>query len=172
MSSPEPVVFRRLRWRLVLGMALIMVPVVLLIRGLAMVAAVAAGVSLDFSDVVETVLVALLTAAAAGLGAVIGAGSNPGWVRMSADGLEFAAARHRATLLPWAAVASSRLRFAGPFTQLVVTPADPAAVFFARTPGRTPRLRRGAFVIDVGMMTPGRAALLAELNRHRTAQIR
>jgi hypothetical protein len=171
VSRPEPVVFRVLRRRAVLTIALIMVPVVLLIRGLAMVGVVAAGVSVDLSDVAEAVLVALLTGAAAGAGALIGAGRNPGWVRMSADGLEFAPARHRATLVPWAAVASGRLRFPGPFAQLVVTPSDPRAVFFAQTPGRIPRLRRGAFVIDVGTMTPGPAALLAELNRHRDALI-
>ncbi|MEU8230714.1 hypothetical protein AB0C12_14055 [Actinoplanes sp. NPDC048967] len=167
MSVTEPVVFRVHRWRLGLGVALLVAPAVLLIRGLAMVAAVAVGASLDLGDYVEAGLVTLSTAAAGGLGAVIGAGSNPGWVRVSAAGVEFAPSRHRATFVPAAAIAWARLRFAGPFTQLVVTPTTPEAVACAPTDGRTPRLRRGSFVIDVGLMTPGPAVLLSELTRHR-----
>jgi hypothetical protein len=168
VSVPEPVIFRLLRWRLCLGVALLVAPAVLLIRGVAMVAAVTVGASLDFGDYVEAVLVALSTAGAGGLGAVIGAGSNPGWVRVSAAGLEFAASRHRATFVPAAAIASVRLRFAGPLTQLVVTPTTLEAVVCAPTAGRTPRLRRGSFVIDVGLMTPRPAVLLNELTRHRS----
>jgi hypothetical protein len=168
VSHPEPVVFRVSRWRVLVSITLILVLVILLIRGLAMVAAVAAGASLDFSDYAEAALVTLGTAAAGGGGAMIGVGQNPGWLRMSAEGLEFAPPRHRATFVPWAAVTSARLRFPGPFRQVVLTVADPAAVWYAQTPGRTARLRRGAFVMDVGWMTPGPAALLAELNRHRT----
>ena len=76
MSAPEPVVFRLPPWRLYLGVALLIAPAVLLIRGLAMVAAVAAGASLDVGDYVEAVLVSLVTAAAGGLGALIGAKSK------------------------------------------------------------------------------------------------
>ena len=124
------------------------------------------------SDVVEAVLIALLTGVAAGIGALLAAGRQLGRVSMSDDGLELAAPRHRAAFLPWAEVASARLRFAGPFTQLVVTPAGPEAVFVADGRGRIPRLRRGALLIEVGVLAPGPAALLAELDRRRTATTR
>lgn len=169
MSPAEPVVFRLRRWRLWLRTAMIVGPTILLIRGLAMVAVVAAGIPLDPSDYIEAVLVAVATAAAAGGGALIGAGPRPSWVRTSAAGLELAMSRHRAVFLPWAAVGSVQLRFAGPFTQLVVTPADLNALRLADEPGRMPWLRRGAFFVDVGTMTPGPAALRAEVNRRRSA---
>ena len=169
MSRPEPVVFRLRHWRLMLGIALITAPVVLLIYGLATLVAVAGGVRVDFSDLVNAVLLALAAAIGAAIGALILAGRNPGWVSVSADGLEFAAPRHRATFVPWSAVRSVRLRRAALFTRLVVTPTGPGAAVFAHTSGRTPPLRKGAFLIDVALMTPGRAALQAELDRHRTA---
>jgi hypothetical protein len=158
------------RWRLMLGIALITAPVVLLIYGLATLAVVVFGeVRVDFSDLVNTVMLSLAGATGAAVGALILAGRNPGWVSVSADGLEFAAPRHRAAFVPWTAVRSVRLRRAALFTQLVVTPTGPGAAFFAQTSGRIPPLRKGAFLIDVALMTPGRAALQAELDRHRTA---
>ncbi len=149
--------FRVSRPRLWWGVALLVAPVMVLLRAGFMVAGAPAWDSTDL-------LQAGLVAAAAGTGAVIGVG-RPGWVRVSAEGLEFAAPRHRGTFLPWAAVESARLRFTGPFTQLVVTPTRADAAFVAETSGRVARLRRGAFVVEVGSMTPGPAALLAEVNR-------
>jgi hypothetical protein len=172
VTGPEPVVFRTSRRRAVFGVASILLPVTVVIRGLFLVAAVATGISLDFSDYVEALVSVLAMTTAVGLGVLAGAGRNPGRVTMTAAGLEFVSPRHRATFLPWAGIAAARRRFAGPFTQLLVTPAGPEAFFHAQTPGRIPRLRGGAFVIDVGAMTPGPAALLAELNRHRAVPAR
>lgn len=171
MNQSRPVVFRESPGRWLLSFALIMVLTLLLIRGLFLVAAVAAGASLTFGDFVEAVLVSLAATAAALFGAWVVRRRHRGWVSMSAEGLEFASPRHRATFLPWAGIASVRRRYPGPFTQLLVTPATPDAFFFAPAPGRTPQLRAGELVIDVGMMTPGPAALLAELDHHRNTLV-
>jgi hypothetical protein len=148
-------------------MALVVMPMTLLFRGLAMIGLVAADVPLHPADFLEAGLLALLVTTAGWLGAWAGAGRDPGWVKITDAGLEFKAARNRAVFLPWAGVASARLRLRGPFTRLIVTPAGPEAVFFARTPGRLPRMHRGAFTIEAGLMTPGPATLLAEIDDHR-----
>lgn len=162
-------VFRTSPGRQFLRVALLALPLFLLIRGLFMVAAVAADLPLDDGDFMEAGLVTLAMTAALGAGTMAGARRHPGWARVSAAGLEFAAPRHRATFLPWDAVASVRLRFAGPYARLVVTPTDPS---FGPGPGRTARLRRGAFVIEAGVMTPGPVALLAAIDQHRMAVAR
>ncbi|MFI7543345.1 hypothetical protein [Actinoplanes sp. NPDC049599] len=110
MNRTEPVTFLVPKWRPALNVALILLAVMLLFRGLLLVAGGAAGFSLDVSDYVEAVLFAVLTAAAGAAGAMVGIGRSPGWVRLSEAGLEFAAARHRAIFLPWTAVAAVRLR--------------------------------------------------------------
>jgi hypothetical protein len=149
--------------------ALITAAACLLIRSAAMVAAMALSVSVDAADVVVAVEVTALSALAAGGGAALGAKRNPGWVRASAAGLEFAAPGCVPAFLPWLAVRSAGLRLAGPLTELVVTPTRPGAVAVAPMPGRVPRLRRRsgaqAFAVGVGMMTPGPAVLLAEVRR-------
>jgi hypothetical protein len=167
----DAVTFRLRRSRLWLRMALILIPVFLLIRGTAI------GLSLEEWDFTETVTWVLLTAIAGATGAVLGAGRNLGWIRASAAGLEFAATRHTPVFLPWSAVLSIRLRFTGPLTELLITPtslnAAAAAAAVAAVPARAPRVRRrsgaAAFIVDVGLMTPGPPALLAELNRRLAA---
>lgn len=157
--------FRTSPARMFLRIALVLVPLIVLIRGLFMVAVVAADVALDFGDFAGTGLFILVLTGAVGAGTMAGARRHPGWARVSAAGLEFAAPQHRATFLPWEAVASVRMRFAGPYAQLVVTPTGPEAASFFPGPGQTARLRRGAFVIEAGTMTPGPAALLAAIDQ-------
>ena len=164
--------FRTSPGRQFLRIAAIALPLFLVIRGLFMVAAVAADLSLDFDDFVEAGLITLAMTVALGAGTVASARRHPAWARVSAAGLEFAAPQHRATFLPWDAVASVRLRFVGPWAQLVVTPAGPEAASFTPGPGRTGQLRRGAFVIGAGVMTPGPAALLTAIDQHRVAVAR
>ena len=164
--------FRSSPSRAFLRIASIVLLLFLLIRGLFMVAAVAADLSLGLADFVEAGLVSVGMTAALGAGTAAGVRRHPAWARVSAAGLEFAAPQHRATFLPWEAVASVQVRFAGRWTQLVVTPAGPEAASFAPGPGRTARLRRGAFVIGAGVMTPGPAALLSAIDQHRVAVAR
>ena len=163
----DAVTFRLHRSRLWLRMALILMPVFLLIRGTAI------ALSLEERGFTETVIWVLLTAIAGATGAVLGAGRNLGWIRASAAGLEFAATRRTPVFLPWSAVQSVRLRFTGPLTELLVTPTSLNAAAVAAVPAWAPRVRRrsgtAAFIVDVGLMTPGPPALLAELNRRLVA---
>lgn len=165
----DAVTFRLHKGRLWLRAVLIFTSVWLLFRGLFVVMTVWFGFSLDASDFVQPALTAGLGAAAAGTGAVLGARRNLGWVRASAAGLEFAATNCTPAFLSWTAVQSVRLRLTGPLTELVVTPTSLDAAAVASLPGLAPRLRMRsgtpAFVVDVGMMTPGPGVLLAELNR-------
>ena len=99
-----------------------------------------------------------------------------GWLRTSVHTLEFAATGRKAISLPWSAVASVALRHRGAFTELVVTPDEPGRGHRA-CPGRArrPRMRhRGgehAFLVDVGLMSPGPETLLAELHRRIPAKV-
>ena len=98
-----------------------------------------------------------------------------GWLKSTVQGLEFAATGRRGVHLGWASVASVGLRRWGPFAELVVTPTDMAAVTELPGPGRRPRVLRresgSAFVIDVGMMSPGPRTLLAELHRRIPSRV-
>ena len=98
-----------------------------------------------------------------------------GWMKSSVYGLEFAATGRRGVHLRWSSVASVGLRRRGPFTELVLTPTDMAAVTELPGPGRRPRVLRresgSAFVIDVGLMSPGPETLLAELHRRIPSRV-
>jgi len=96
-----------------------------------------------------------------------------GELRSSVHGLDFAATGRRSAHLPWSQVASVGLRHWGPFTELVLTPASMDAVTIAPGKGRAPRVRRDgpAFLIDVGLMSPGPAVLLAELHRRLPSKV-
>jgi hypothetical protein len=163
----DAVTFRLRRSRLWLRTALMLMPVFLLVRGIVI------GLSLEEWDVTETVIWVLLTAIAGATGTALGAGRNLGWIRASAAGLELAATRRQPVFLPWSAVQSVRLRFTGPLTELLITPTSLNAAAVAAVPAWTPRVRRrsgaAAFIVDVGLMTPGPSALLAELNRRLAA---
>jgi hypothetical protein len=98
-----------------------------------------------------------------------------GWMKSSVYGLEFAATGRRGVHLRWSAVASVGLRRWGPFTELVLTPTDMAEVTELPGRGRRPRILRRAsgpaFLIDVGLMSPGPATLLAELHRRIPSRV-
>ncbi|MEU4689824.1 hypothetical protein [Actinoplanes sp. NPDC023714] len=163
----DAVTFRLRRSRLWLRMALILIPVFLMVRGIAI------GLLLEEWNFTETVTWVLLTAIAGATGAVLGASRNLGWIRTSAAGLEFAATRRQPVFLPWSAVQSVGLRFTGPLTELLVIPTSLNAATVAAVSAWAPRVRRRsgapAFIVDVGLMTPGPSALLAELNRRLVA---
>jgi hypothetical protein len=163
----DAVTFRLRRSRLWWGTALMLMPMFLLVDGTAV------GLSLAAWDFTETVIVVLLTAIGGATGAVLRAGHHPGWIRASAAGLELAANGRQPVFLPWSAVQSVRLRFTGPLTELLVTPTSLNAATVAAVPAWAPRVRRrsgaAAFIVDVGLMTPGPSALLAELNRRLVA---
>jgi hypothetical protein len=169
----DAVTFRLRRSRLWPGTALMLVPVLLLVRGTFMVLTAASGLSLDAWDFAEAVIGVLLAAIAGATGAAIRAGRNLAWIRASAAGLELAATGRKPVFLPWSAVQSVRLRFTGPLTELLVMPTSLNAATVAAVPGRAPRVRRrlgaAAFIVDVGLMTPGPSALHAELNRRLVA---
>ncbi|GID92573.1 hypothetical protein ACFQFC_39730 [Amorphoplanes digitatis] len=98
-----------------------------------------------------------------------------GWLKSSVYGLEFAATGRRGVHLQWSSIASVGLRRWGPFTELVVTPTDMAAVTELRERGRAPRVLRrdagSAFLIDVGLMSPGPRTLIAELHRRIPSRV-
>ncbi len=165
--ADDAVTFRLRRSRLWLRMTLILIPAFLLMHGIAI------GLSLEEWDFTETVTWVLLTAIAGATGAVLTAGRNLGWIRTSAAGLEFAATRRQPVFLPWSAVQSVGLRFTGPLTELLIIPTSLNAVTVAAVAAEAPRIRRRsgapAFIVDIGLMTPGPSALLAELDRRLVA---
>ena len=98
-----------------------------------------------------------------------------GWLHSSMRGLDFAATGRRAVHLPWAGVDTVALRYKGPFTELVVTAIDDDFPEEVDGPGRPPRARRRngrtAYLVDVGLMSPGPEVLLAELHRRLPAKV-
>ena len=165
----DAVTFRLYPVRLWLGTALVFAPVWPLAHGLLAAVTAVSGGSPHAGDPTEWAITVVVVAMAGGFGAVLGAGNNLAWVRASSAGLEFAATRCQPALLPWSEVRSVRLRLVGPLTELVVTPTSVDAANAAPVSARPPRLRWRAgapeFRVDVGMLTPGPAALLAELRR-------
>jgi hypothetical protein len=98
-----------------------------------------------------------------------------GWLHSSMHGLEFAATGRKAIRLPWSAVSSVALRHRGPFTELIVTPTAVNRAQVVPGPGRRPRTRRRgaeiAYLVDVGLMSPGPDTLLAELHRRIPSKV-
>ncbi|GLW28086.1 hypothetical protein [Actinoplanes regularis] len=98
-----------------------------------------------------------------------------GWLHTSVYGIDFAATGRRAVHLPWSGIGSVALHGWGPFTLLVVTPAGADYARVADGPGFDPRTRhRGeemAYVVDVGLMSPGPEVLLAELHRRIPSKV-
>jgi hypothetical protein len=143
--------------------------------GLYLLALVALGVELrpaDLVAVLESLLIVPVVAAGVG---ILLAWRRLGRLHSSVHHLEFAATGRRAVCLPWSAVASVGLRHRGVFTELIVTPTSVDAVTVAPGPGLRPRTRRRAgetaFVVDVGLMSPGPATLLAELHRRIPSKV-
>ncbi|GAA0502229.1 hypothetical protein Ade02nite_37610 [Paractinoplanes deccanensis] len=98
-----------------------------------------------------------------------------GRLHTSMRGLDFAATGRRLVHLPWAGVDTVALRYRGPFTELIVVPRDGDFVEVLDGPGRPPRTRRRqgrtAYLVDVGLMSPGPEVLLAELHRRIPAKV-
>jgi hypothetical protein len=98
-----------------------------------------------------------------------------GWLHSSVHALEFAATGRRGVHLPWSAVSAVTLRYRGPFTELVITPSAAGLAEEIPGPGRAPRVRRRgaevAYVVDVGLMSPGPQTLLAELHRRIPSKV-
>jgi hypothetical protein len=144
-------------------------------RGLHLLLMLALGVrpqAADIPGIAESLLVVPVVATSV---IILLAWNRLGWLRSSMYGIEFAATGRRAVRLRWSAVAAVALRHRGPFTELVVTPADPALAEVLPGPGRRPRIRRRgteiAYLVDVGLMSPGPATLLAELHRRIPAKL-
>jgi len=165
--QPRGLVFVTMLWVIALAW--------LLCRGLAILFLLTLGVrpaASDLAGIAESLLVVPVVAASA---VILIVWRRLGWLKSSMRGLEFAATGRRGVHVPWSAIASVGLRRWGPFTELVVTPTDQAAVTELPGPGRRPRvLRRAtgpAFLIDVGLMSPGPETLLAELHRRIPSRV-
>jgi hypothetical protein len=94
-----------------------------------------------------------------------------GWLHSSVHGLDFAATGRKPVHIPWSGVGAVGLRHRGPFTELVVTPLAPDFPVVGSGPGRRPRMRRDAYLVDVGLMSPGPDVLLAELHRRLPTKV-
>jgi hypothetical protein len=140
-------------------------------RGLHVLVLLAVGIRPDAADIV-TIAESLLIVPAVGASVcMLVAWQRLGWLHSSVHRLEFAATGRRAVSMPWSAVASVALRHRGVFTELVVTPSSPDAVTVLPGRGRRPRTSRDAYVVDVGLMSPGPAVLLAELHRRVPSKV-
>ncbi len=126
----------------------------------------------DVVWMVESLLV--VPAVTAGLVMLL-AWNRLGWLKSSVLGIDFGATGRRGIHVPWPAVASVALRRWGPFTELVIVPAALESVTELPGPGRRPRMThrdgRPAFLVDVGLMSPGKETLLAELHRRTPSQV-
>jgi hypothetical protein len=123
-------------------------------------------IAADIPAIAESLLVVPLVTACV---VILIAWRRLGWLHSSVHGIEFAATGRKAVRLPWSEVSSVALRHRGPFTELIVVPTHPAHAEVLAGPGRRPRMRvRGsevAYLVDVGLMSPGPRTLLAELHR-------
>jgi len=145
----------------------------LVFRGLSLLLMTAFGNGPTADDIAGTVASLLTVPAVAAAVILLLAWNRLGELRCSARGLDFAATGRRSVHLPWSQVAAVGLRYRGPFTELVVTPTSLAAASETPGRGRPPRVRRQgpAFVIDVGLMSPGPKVLLAELHRRLPSKV-
>lgn len=163
--QPRAMVFVTMLWVIALAWAVG--------RGLYLLVLLAVGIHPTAGDIV-TIAESMLLVPAVGAAVILLAAWNRfGWLRTSVHTLDFAATGRRSISLPWSAVASVTLRHSGAFTELVVTPTTMDAVTVGPGPGRRPRTRRGgnAFLVDVGLMSPGPDTLLAELHRRIPAKV-
>ena len=159
--ATDSVTFRRHRSQVFITMTVIFASVWLLLRALLMVAtAVVSGHLPDSIDVEVTAAGTVLGSLVVGSVAALTAGRHGGWgtgvgcrsgVRGNTSGAGVPALDGRRV---------HQFAFFRPSTQLLVTPTHPDAAAFATVRGRAPRLRRrfgapaGAYLVDVGMMTP------------------
>jgi hypothetical protein len=140
-------------------------------RGLYVLVLLAFGirpVAADIVTIAESLLVVPMVVAGF---CILIAWNRLGRLRSSVHGLEFAATGRRAMRMPWSAVATVALRHRGAFTALVVTPVSADAATEVPGPGRRPRRSGDSFIVDVGLMSPGPAILLAELHRRIPSKV-
>ena len=145
----------------------------LMFRALSLLLMIALGERPTAADIAGTVANLLIVPAVAAAVILLLAWNRLGELRCSAQGLDFAATGRRSVHLPWSHVTAVSLRYRGPFTELVVTPTSLAAASETPGRGRRPRVRKKgpAFVIDVGLMSPGPQVLLAELHRRLPSKV-
>jgi hypothetical protein len=157
--QPRGLVFVTMLWVIAAGW--------LVFRGLSLLVLLAFGIRPTAGDIASIAANLLVVPTVGASLILLVAWNRLGELRSSVHGLDFAATGRRWVHLPWSQVASMGLRHRGPFTELVVTPTSIQAATVAPGPGRPPRVRRRgpAFLIDVGLMSPGPAVLLAELHR-------
>jgi hypothetical protein len=126
----------------------------------------------DIATIAESLLIVPVVIACV---VILIAWSRLGRLHSSVHGIEFAATGRKAVALPWSGIASVGLRHGGPFTELIVIPASPDAATVVPGPGRPPRMRRrgseAAYLVDVGLMSPGPRVLLAELHRRIPSKV-
>jgi hypothetical protein len=165
--QPRGLVFVTMLWVIAL--------VWLLCRGLYVVVLLLLGIRPTAADIVTIAESLLIVPVVTASVVILVAWRRLGWMKSSVLGLEFAATGRRGVHLQWSSIASVGLRHWGPFTELVVTPTSMAAVTELPGPGRRPRVLRresgSAFLIDVGLMSPGPETLLAELHRRIPSRV-
>jgi hypothetical protein len=144
-------------------------------RGLYLLVLLSFGIRPTAADITTVAESLLLVPAVGACVIILLAWNRLGWLHSSVHGIEFAATGRKSVSLPWSAVASVGLRHAGPFTELVVIPVTDHAAVVPGGPGRRPRMRRRgaevAYLVDVGLMSPGPETLLAELHRRIPSKV-
>jgi hypothetical protein len=144
-------------------------------RGLYVVTLLAFGIRPAAADIVTIAESLLVVPAVVACVVLLIAWNRLGWLHSSVHGITFAATGRKAVSLPWSAIASVGLRHTGPFTELVVVAVSAAAATVVPGPGRQPRMRRRggetAYLVDVGLMSPGPKVLLTELHRRIPARV-
>jgi hypothetical protein len=143
--------------------------------GLHVLVRLAIGDSVPAGQIVTYLEVALIVPVVLAAVILLGAWRRFGWLHCSMRGLDFAATGRKPVHLPWAGVATVSLRHWGPFRELVVTPVAEDFATVGDQPGRRPRMRRRggevAYLVDVGLMSPGPDVLLAELHRRLPTKV-
>jgi hypothetical protein len=143
--------------------------------GLHLLIRVAIGHPPTAADVVTTLELALIAPVVTSALVLLVAWRRLGWLHSSMHGLDFAATGRKPVHLPWAGVATVRLRHRGPFRELVVTPIAEDFATVGDGQGRRPRMRRRgaevAYLVDVGLMSPGPEVLIAELHRRLPTKV-
>lgn len=136
---------------------------------------VAAGYRPDPADIVVYVEFALIVPAVLAAVALLAVWRRLGWLHTSVHGLDFAATGRRPVHLPWSGIGSVALHGRGPFTELVIIPIAEDYATELSGSGAHPRVRRRggefAYIIDVGLMSPGPEVLLAELHRRLPSKV-